>query len=241
MLDPTAAVPPRTPAHPTTTVHPTPPVRPPAPADSSIHPLPAIAPIPEEPAAGPSALPATRALFAAAQALLPALEAGRPLHASTIRDAMTRAFGAGDAAGGWLWKDAYEAAEAAVVLFLLRYGRAMRRRAGRGSDGPRNMLAMLAALAALEPSHTRRSEDQVRLQQFSTPPAAGLCGAQGGRRPSRRRGARTVRRHRDARRHGPLRARQPLRGRAPPQRDRGAPRRVALPPVPGGGGHAPQR
>ena len=31
------------------------------------------------------------------------------------------------------------------------------------------MLAMLEAVAALEPSHTRRSEEQVRLQQFSTP------------------------------------------------------------------------
>ena len=31
------------------------------------------------------------------------------------------------------------------------------------------MLAMLGAIAALEPSHTRRSEEQVRLQQFSTP------------------------------------------------------------------------
>ena len=31
------------------------------------------------------------------------------------------------------------------------------------------MLAMLERLAALEPSHTRRSEEQVRLQQFSTP------------------------------------------------------------------------
>ena len=41
----------------------------------------------------------------------------------------------------------------------------MRRTAG----GPRRMLAMLEALAALEPSHTRRSEEQVRLQQFSTP------------------------------------------------------------------------
>ena len=163
MLDSTAAAPPSAPAHPNRPAHPT------APVDSSVHPLPAVAPIPEEPAAGPSALPATRALFAAGQALLPALEAGRPLDASTIRDAMTRAFGAGDAAGGWLWKDAYEAAEAAVVLFLLRYARAMRRRAGGGPDGPRNMLALLAALAALEPSHTRRSEDQVRLQQFSTP------------------------------------------------------------------------
>ena len=68
-----------------------------------------------------------------------------------------------------MWKDAYEAAEAAVVLFVQRYGRAMRQRAGAGADGPRTMLAMLAAIAALEPSHTKRSEDQVRLQQFSTP------------------------------------------------------------------------
>ena len=68
---------------------------------------------------------------------------------------------------GWVWKDAYEAAEAAVVIFMQRYGRGMRRNAGDG--GPRRMLAMLEALAALEPSHTRRSEEQVRLQQFSTP------------------------------------------------------------------------
>ena len=106
-------------------------------------------------------------LFAAAQALLPVLEAGRPLDAATLRDAMTEAFGASDANGGWVWKDAYEAAEAAVVIFMQRFGRGMRRNAGAG--GPRHMLAMLDAVAALEPSHTRRSEEQVRLQQFSTP------------------------------------------------------------------------
>ena len=82
---------------------------------------------------------------------------------------MTEAFGASDAEGGWVWKDAYEAAEAACVLFLQRYGRGMRRTCGAGADGPRRMLAMLEAVAALEPSHTRRSEEQVRLQQFSTP------------------------------------------------------------------------
>ena len=109
------------------------------------------------------------ALIAAARTLLPVLEAGRPLDAATIRDAMTRAFGASDAEGAWIWKDAYEAAEAAVVLFVQRYGRAIRKQAGAGPDGPRRMLAMLAAIAALEPSHTKRSEDQVRLQQFSTP------------------------------------------------------------------------
>ena len=109
------------------------------------------------------------ALFEAAKALLPVLTAGRPLDANVLRDAMTRAFGASDAEGAWVWKDAYEAAEAAVVLFLKRYGRAMRRRAGAGPEGPAAMLAMLQKLSSLEPSHTKRSEDQIRLQQFSTP------------------------------------------------------------------------
>ena len=81
---------------------------------------------------------------------------------------MTDAFGGSDASGAWLWKDAYEAAEAAAVLFMQRYGRGMRRTCGAGPDGPRRMLAMLEAVAALEPSHTKRSEEQVRLQQFST-------------------------------------------------------------------------
>ena len=137
-------------------------------ADASARPQlppdPAIASVSVRPA--PSA---SDALFAAARTLLPVLEAGRPLNAATLRDAMTRAFGATDAEGAWLWKDAYEAAEAAVVLFVQRYGRAMRKQTGAGPDGPRHMLAMLDAVAALEPSHTKRSEEQIRLQQFSTP------------------------------------------------------------------------
>ena len=120
-------------------------------------------------ASAPQTRSGTGALTAAARTLLPVLEAGRPLDAATLRDAMTRAFGASDAQGAWVWKDAYEAAEAAAVLFLQRYARGMRNRAGAGADGPRKMLAMLAAIAALEPSHTKRSEQQIRLQQFSTP------------------------------------------------------------------------
>ena len=52
-------------------------------------------------------------LLAAAHALLPVLEAGRPVDARSLREVMTEAFGAGDDTGAWLWKDAYEAAEAA--------------------------------------------------------------------------------------------------------------------------------
>ena len=108
-------------------------------------------------------------LLAAARILLNTLQAGHRLSATVLRVALTRAFGGTDAEGGWIWKDAYDAAEAAVVLFIRRYGPAMRREAGPGAQGPVTMLAMLERLAALEPSHTRRSEEQVRLQQFSTP------------------------------------------------------------------------
>ena len=45
----------------------------------------------------------------------------------------------------------------------------MRREAGAGPDGPRAMLGMLETVAALEPSQTRRSEEQLQYQQFSTP------------------------------------------------------------------------
>ena len=140
---------------------PLPPARPPAAV-----PAPAIAE-PALPQPEPRSAPA--ALLAAARTLLPVLEAGRALDARTLREAMTQAFGASDADGAWLWKDAYEAAEAALVLFLQRYGRAMRREAGAGPGGPAAMLRMLETLAALEPSQTRRSEDQLKYQQFSTP------------------------------------------------------------------------
>ena len=127
-------------------------------------PTPANAPVSPRPHT-----PVATACLDAAHALLPSLEAGRPLDAATLRSAMTAAFDGTDADGAWSWKDAYEAAEAALVLFLKRYGRAMRRQAGSSPDGPGAMLAMLRKIAALEPSQTRRSEDQLRLQQFSTP------------------------------------------------------------------------
>ena len=127
-----------------------------------LHPSPAIADT-----TGVRSKPA--ALLAAATALLPELEAGRALDAKTLREAMSAAFGANDTQGAWVWKDAYEAAEAAMVLFIQRYGRLMRREAGAGPGSAAAMLALLETLAALEPSQTRRSEEQLALQQFSTP------------------------------------------------------------------------
>src|SRR3546814_15698173 len=82
---------------------------------------------------------------------------------------MEQAFGGTDAEGAWSWKDAYEACEAAQVLFLRKFGPAMRARA----EAPTALLALLTKLAALLPSQTRRSEESQELQQFSTPIALG--------------------------------------------------------------------
>ena len=129
-----------------------------------------VSPRPNPPSSRPPAISDKPArLLAAARTLLVTLQSGRPLSATVLRTALTEAFGATDADGAWAWRDAYDAAEAAVVLFVRRYGMAMRREAGPGPRGPAAMLAMLERLAALEPSHTRRSEEQIRLQQFSTP------------------------------------------------------------------------
>jgi hypothetical protein len=43
---------------------------------------------------------------------------------------MEHAAGASDSEGGWDWKSAYDACEAAAVLFLRKFGGAMAARAG---------------------------------------------------------------------------------------------------------------
>jgi hypothetical protein len=118
------------------------------------------------------ASPAAR-LLRAAGTLLACLERGAALDARTLREAMTQAFGATDSEGAWLWKDAYEACEVALLLFLRRHFPAMRARAGSHAS----VLGMLARLAALTPTHTRRSEESQQLQQFSTPIELGFVAA----------------------------------------------------------------
>jgi predicted RNA methylase len=117
----------------------------------------------------PKTIPA--AAIAAAQHLLPHLELGRRIDAAMLRAAMDSAFGGSDADGVWDWKTAYDACEAATVLFLRKFGPAMRARAA----SPAAMLPMLAKIAGLLPTHTRRSEESQTLQQFSTPIALGLA------------------------------------------------------------------
>ena len=116
-------------------------------------------------------LAAAPAILAAANRLLPHLERGEHVDAVTLRGAMEAAFGASDAAGAWDWKLAYEACEVATVLFLRKYGKALFRKAA----SPAARISVLAKIAAMLPTQTRRSEESQNLQQFSTPIPLGIA------------------------------------------------------------------
>jgi predicted RNA methylase len=123
-----------------------------------------IAPAPTNP--DPAA-----AIAEAARLLLANLERGLRIDAAMLRAAMERTFGGSDAEGAWNWKTAYDACEAATVLFLRKFGPAMLGRAA----SPDAMLPMLAKIAGLLPTHTRRSVESQAFQQFSTPITLGLA------------------------------------------------------------------
>lgn len=125
------------------------------------------------PVAPPVSVPSrdpTPAILAVAEALQPDLSQGFQIDALRLRLEMERAFGGSDADGAWDWKLAYEAGEVALVLFLRKFGRALLTRAG----SPAALLPILAKVSGLLPTHTRRSEEMERFQQFSTPLPMGL-------------------------------------------------------------------
>jgi P-loop containing NTP hydrolase pore-1/C-terminal domain on Strawberry notch homologue len=117
--------------------------------------------------------PSPAAIVEAGTRLADALAKGRAIETAALRAAMEAACGGSDAEGFWLWKDAYEAGEVAQVLFLRRFWPAIRAKAAT----PAARLAMLARVAALLPTHTRRSEESEALQQFSTPLPLGYVAA----------------------------------------------------------------
>ena len=76
---------------------------------------------------------------------------------------MRETFGGSDAGGAWDWRMAYDMMQAAAVMQLVR---------GTGPDA----VSAATRLATRLLTETRRSEQQIRLQQFSTPlPYAALA------------------------------------------------------------------
>lgn len=105
-------------------------------------------------------------ILAAARALSTHLARSRPLDRKLVSGVLTTAFGGTDAEGLWSWRDAYEAIEAATVLQIRR----LATQVSRLEDAPAEITVLLSAISALGLTHSRRSEEQVALDQFSTPP-----------------------------------------------------------------------
>ena len=105
-------------------------------------------------------------ILAAARALTPHLARSRALDRKLVSATMTMSFGGTDAEGCWSWRDAYDAIEAAVVLQVRR----LAPQVSRLEDAPAEIAALLWTLNSLTLTHTRRSEEQVALDQFSSPP-----------------------------------------------------------------------
>jgi hypothetical protein len=131
-----------------------------------------------------------------AQELAKVLIDNRPLSTKTVSSQMNRYFLGAAASGAWQWKDAYEAVEVAQILYLRQKGYKLLSESPltvlleleallnhgmmslnliRVFNGlnrlfiPHLCNAELEKLVALCPTHTRRSEESVQLQQFSTP------------------------------------------------------------------------
>lgn len=144
-----------------------------------MHSLSSRATAPAAPLSSVPPIDTAAATLTAARQLLPQLERGQRIDAAILRAAMEAAFGASDTSGIWDWKTAYDACEAATVLFLRKYGKALLRKAG----SPAAALPLLAKIAGLLPTHTRppagsshsarrRRHNAGASTQFA-PPAAG--------------------------------------------------------------------
>ncbi|MEP2682306.1 MULTISPECIES: strawberry notch-like NTP hydrolase domain-containing protein [Alphaproteobacteria] len=88
----------------------------------------------------------------------------QPLRSSALARIMRETFHGSDAGGAWDWRMAYDMMQAAAIQVLLR------------GDGATADIANAKLLASRLLTETRRSEQQIRLQQFSTPlPFAALA------------------------------------------------------------------
>nr|WP_254695280.1 strawberry notch family protein [Leisingera sp. NJS201] len=81
----------------------------------------------------------------------------QPLRSSALARIMRETFHGSDAGGAWDWRMAYDMMQAAAIQVLLR---------GAGATAD---IANAKLLASRLLTETRRSEQQIRLQQFSTP------------------------------------------------------------------------
>ncbi|TCP87109.1 NTP hydrolase family protein [Sphingomonas sp. PP-CE-1A-559] len=94
------------------------------------------------------------------------------LQRDTLLWVMEQAYGGSSADGRWSLRDAYDMLELAEVMYLAKADL---------PSTPGDCLAALTALVAGLPTHTARSQEQIELQQFSTPAPIAYLAALAGR------------------------------------------------------------
>ena len=102
----------------------------------------------------------TEPSITAAKAVACSIAQNGSLQRETLLWVMEQAYGGSSADGRWSLRDAYDMLELAEVMYLAK--------ADLPAD-PGACLAALTELVASLPTHTVRSEEQIELQQFSTP------------------------------------------------------------------------
>lgn len=106
----------------------------------------------------------THPLIRVANELVPILEQRQPITNNLVSHLMSETFGGSDAEGYWLWKDAYETIEAAQVMLIQQQGRELLNQSNHF-----DAFEEIDQIHRLCPTHSRRSETSIQLQQFSTP------------------------------------------------------------------------
>jgi predicted RNA methylase len=108
-------------------------------------------------------MPGAKLIINVGHAIALLLRQGKQVSPAKLSELMSTTGGGTDAEGCWHWKEAYEAAEAGMILYLRQHGKALLH------QSPTFVLKHLTEIQALLPTQTRRSEEQIALQQFSTP------------------------------------------------------------------------
>lgn len=103
-------------------------------------------------------------VLSAARSLAARLDAGEVITRPILNTVLTEQFGGSDADARWSVRDAHAALELAQVLWLQNSPQL------RLSSPPETARNVFDRLGAQLPSQTVRSEEQIELQQFATPP-----------------------------------------------------------------------
>ena len=99
----------------------------------------------------------------AGQCVMQLLAEDHALTPKILSQLMSELYGGTDAQGKWHWKDAYDALEVGIILYLRKQSSVLL---------TKDNMEILSELSMLEkklPTQTRRSEETQQLQQFSTP------------------------------------------------------------------------